>query len=151
MKWQDFDFDGKVKIPLGFYLVMLYLLRGYVTWVISLTYREDTSLLLSMAYSESHFFYLSMIVGLPAVIVQTLFALKKQVEKPWFKRFWVKSYWLLTIALFADLIIQLQQIINASGLVHGFNILMLVVGVYLTWYWISSNKIKRFFTNWIAQ
>ena len=150
MKWQDFDFDGKVKVPVGFYLVMLYLLRGYITWVISLTYRDDPILLLSLVYSESHFFYLSMIVGLPAVAVQTLFALKKQNEKAWYQSIWRKTYWLLAIALMVDLSLQLKQIIGADGIVHGFNMFVLLLGAYLTWYWCSSNKLKRFFSNWLT-
>lgn len=150
MKWQDFDFEGKVKVPVGFYLVMLYLLRGYITWVISLTYRDDPSLLLSLVYSESHFFYLSMLVGFPAVFVQTLFALKKQNQKAWYKSLWGKTYWLLAVALLVDISLQVKQIIGVDGIVHGFNMFLLLLGAYLTWYWFSSKKLKRFFANWLT-
>ena len=150
MKWQDFDFDGKVKIPWGFYLVMVYLLRGYITWVISLTYRDDPGLLLSLVYAERSFFYMSMVVGLPAVFVQFLFALKKQTDKPWYQGLWSKSYTVLLLALFADLILQINQVITLGGLVHGFNMITLLLGGYLAWYWMSSSKLKRFFVNWLS-
>lgn len=91
-----------------------------------------------------------MLVGLPAVAVQTLFALKKQNEKAWYQSIWRKTYWLLAIALMVDLSLQLKQIIGASGIVHGFNMFVLLLGAYLIWYWCSSNKLKRFFSNWLT-
>ena len=149
VKWQDFDFDGKVKIPLGFYFMLIYLLRGYITWVLSLTYREDTSLLLSLAYTESRFFYLALVTGLPAVLVQLLFSLKKQKTKSWYISLWLKSPWILAVALVADIILQIKQVVLNGGIAHGVQMLLLFAGVYLLWYWVKSQKIKRFFSNWL--
>lgn len=149
VNWQDFDFDGKIRIPWGFNLMLIYLLRGYITWILSLTYRDDPSLLLSMVYTESKLFYLSLLVGLPAFFVQVLFALKKQKEKAWYQRIWRKTKWLLTLSLIADLALQCKQIVLQGGIVHWVNMLMLFVGIYLLWYWLKSAKLSRFFDNWL--
>lgn len=149
VKWQDFDFDGKVKIPWGFYFILIYLLRGYITWIFSLTYREDTSLLLSLVYTESGFFYLALLTGLPALLVQLLFSLKKQKNKPWYMALWLRSPWLLAAALAVDIVLQIKQVVLNGGIAHGLQMLLLFVGVYLLWYWLKSKRIKRFFSNWL--
>lgn len=149
VNWQDFDFDGKIRIPWGFNLMLIYLLRGYITWIVSLTYRKDPSLLLSLIYTETKLFYLALLIGLPAFLVQILLALKKQKEKSWYQSLWLKSKWLLAFSLMIDIALQLHQIIQQGGVVHWFNMLMLFTGIYLFWYWLKSTKLNRFFASWL--
>lgn len=149
VSWQDFDFDGKVKIPWGFYLVLIYLLRGYITWIFSLTYRNDPALILSLIYTESRYFYFALAIGLPAVLVQVLFALKKYKDHSWYQTLWPQTTWLLALTLLVDLVLQCKQIYLNHGLVHWFHISMLITGIYLLWYWLKSTKLKRFFQNWL--
>ncbi|NVK26286.1 MAG: DUF2919 family protein [Gammaproteobacteria bacterium] len=149
VQWQDFDFEGKVKIPLGYYLVLLYLLRAYALWVVSLTYREDPTLILSLVYSDKSLFFYSLVIGIPAILTFTLFSLKSQKEKPWFARLWRKQHLVLSLALVLDLGGQFIAIVNGQSNGHWSQILLLMTGFYLTWYWIKSLKVKRFFGNWL--
>ena len=150
MQWQDFDLDGKVKIPWGYYLVLAYLMRGYLIWIVSLTYRDDRALLLSLIYPNAHTFSLNLVVGLPALLGFLLFGLKSQRSKPWFKAIWRKQQLSLSLALVVDLSIQFWSISSHLVSVHWFQIVLFLTGFYLIWYWFRSNKIKRFFSNWLV-
>lgn len=149
MQWQDFDLDGKVRVPVGFYLLLAYLCRGYLMWVISLTYSDDRSLLLSLVYADGHTFFLNLVLGLPALFCFALFALKTQRQKPWFKFLWNKQKFILLMAVLADLSAQLLSIRKNIVSVHWVQITLFLLGFYLIWYWVRSAKIKRFFDNWL--
>ena len=150
VQWQDFDFDGKVKIPLGYYFVLLYLLRGYALWVVSLTYRDDPTLILSLIYNDQRSFFYSLTVGLPAIFTFALFSLKSQKEKPWFILLWSKQRSLLMIALALDVVGQIVSLVKFTSTPHWSQMLLLLSGIYLLWYWIKSLKIRRFFNNWLV-
>ena len=149
MQWQDFDFEGRLKVPLGFYLGIVYLLRGFIIWIISLTYSDDRSLLIGLIYSNVSLFGLTVLTGLPALFTFLLFTLKKQNQKAWYQSIWSVQRQVLLIALFVDLTLQLSTISYHITQVHWFQMILLILGGYLFWYWFKSEKIKRFFRNWL--
>ncbi len=150
MQWQDFDFDGKLKIPVGFYLALIYLLRGFIIWVISLTYSDDRSLLLGLIYSDVSLFSLTILTGLPAVFTFALFSLKKHKDKNWYIALWGAQSKLLLITLLIDLTIQLYSLSFHITQVHWVQMLLFILGSYLAWYWLESKRLSRFFRNWLV-
>lgn len=150
MLWQDFDLDGKIKVPLGFNLVLFYLLRGYLFWVVSLTLSENRSLILSVIYPEQRLFLLTLLVGIPAVICFFLFSLKSQTGKIWYKTVWQCMHGLLTVALVADLSLQTWTLVFHSVDIYPMQVIQFILGSYLTWYWLQSKRVKRFFKHWVA-
>ena len=150
VQWQDFDFDGKVKIPLGYYFVLLYLLRAYALWVVSLTYRDDPTLILSLIYNDNRSFFYSLIVGIPAILTFSLFSLKSQREKTWFVALWSKQHIILACALALDVIGQFVSLLKFTSTPHWSQMALLLSGCYLLWYWVKSLKVKRFFNNWLV-
>ena len=149
MQWQDFDLEGKVKIPLGFYLVLAYLMRGYLIWIVSLTFRQDTGLLLSLIYPDTRVFTLTLLLGLPALFCFFQFGLKSQAQKAWFKWCWLKQRRLLLLTLVIDLAIQSWAIVHHPTQIHWSQIPLALCGFYLCWYWLKSRKVSRFFGNWV--
>ena len=148
MQWQDFDLEGKVKIPVGFYLILAYLMRGYLIWIVSLTYREDTGLLLSLIYPDMRVFTLILLLGLPAVICFILFGLRSQTQKPWFIWCWSKQKTLLLFTLALDLGLQAWTIVQHPTQIHWSQIPLAILGFYLLWYGMKSRRIQRFFRLW---
>lgn len=148
---QDFDLDGKIQVPVGFNLAILYLLRAYVFWAISLTYSEDRSFILSLFYPDHSLFFISLLIGLPAMVTFFFFSMKKQITKNWYKAIWKHLRILLLGVFFLDLLLQLLSIVNRSIYIHPMQIVQFIAGVYLCWYWLKSKRIKRFFTHWLDQ
>lgn len=149
LKWQDFDVEGRARIPVGFYLVLVYLLRGYVTWIFSLTFAQDRGLILSLVYPRHDLFIVSLLVGIPAVFAFVLFGLKKHAEKGWFKTLWPKTRLLLLFSILLDLVVQVSYFVEQPLAIHWSQLGAFILGVYLIWYWLRSKTIKRFFYNWL--
>lgn len=149
MKWQDFDLDGRLKNPIGFSLVLLYLMRAYLTWIVSLTYSEDRGLLLGYIYPNKDLFYFTLMVGIPALLCFFLFSLRKWAHTKVYQKLWRWQWLLLLAALLVDVF---QQGISLSAHITStkwWQMLTLLLGIYLTWYWGRSQRIKRFFTLYV--
>lgn len=151
MSWQDFDLDGKLRVPIGYNLTLLYLLRGYVLWVVSLTYSEDRSLILSLVYPSHTLFVFTLLVGLPALIAFFLLALKSFVKSKGYQLIWQSMPILVVGSLILDVTIQGWGVVTQTLFLHPVQIIQLIVGVYVLWYWLRSRRIKRFFQLWLDQ
>ena len=151
MLFSDFDLEGRVKVPVGYYLVTLYLMRGYFIWLMSLTHRKDPSLILSLIYSDSRVFVSALFIGLSGLFVYVLFLSKARIYERVERILWKSSFLLLFLGLFADLTVQTLGLINSKFVVHWSAPMIFLVGIYLTWYWVSSKKIKRFFHHWLPK
>lgn len=84
----DYDKHGCLKLPLLMYLALAYLLKGYVIWIVSLSYRQEPAALLNVFYPSRSDFYGALFVGVPALVCAVLFSLRrvnmpKVVEQGW--------------------------------------------------------------------
>ena len=149
MQWQDFDLEGKVKIPFGFYLILAYLMRGYLIWIVSLTYSDDRALLLSLIYPNGQTFTANLLLGVPAVFCFALFAMKSKRDTNWFLIMWQKQPVILLLALLLDLSLQVWSLAQHILSAHWAQIGLLLAGIYLFWYWHQSQRVRRFFRNWL--
>ncbi|GAB2995544.1 DUF2919 family protein [Psychrosphaera aestuarii] len=149
MYYNDFDLDGRVKVPVGFYLVLLYLLRGYFIWLMSLTHRQDPTLILSLVYNDSRTFLSALVMGITALIVYALFLSKGRIINRLELILWRYANIAILLTLLVDLGFQTYSFIGNGLIAHWSAPAIFILGVYLTWYWLSSKKIKRFFSNWL--
>ena len=148
--FSDFDLEGRVKVPLGYYLVTLYLMRGYFIWLMSLTHRKDPSLILSLIYPDSRTFISALFIGVSGLFVYILFLSKARIWERVERVLWKVSFLLLLMGLLADLTVQVHSLIVNKFVVHWTAPVILLTGIYLIWYWVSSKKVKRFFNHWLA-
>lgn len=151
MLWQDFDLDGKLRVPIGYNLAVLYMLRGYIFWVVSLTFSDDRSLILSLVYPNLSMFWLTLVVGLPALITFFFFSLKSQISKSWYQWVWARLRLILTISMAVDLMLQAWIIVTQTLDLHPIQMIQFILGSYLFWYWLRSKRIQRFFKQWLQQ
>ncbi|QTH63815.1 DUF2919 domain-containing protein [Psychrosphaera ytuae] len=149
MLFRDFDLEGRVRVPVGFYLVVLYLCRGYFIWIMSLTHRDDPGLIISLIYPSPSAFYLSMLVGVPGLISYVLFLSKARMVSVVENFLWPICRFLIPISLLIDLSLQGIGLAQAKFLVHWSGPVIFIIGLYLFWYWIGSSRMKRFFSLWL--
>ncbi|MDX1705186.1 DUF2919 family protein [Pseudidiomarina sp.] len=64
--------DGQLRTPLALIFLLLFFLRGYLAWIISLTFSEDRTRLLQFFYTSTEQFGLTLLVGLPALFTLVL-------------------------------------------------------------------------------
>lgn len=149
MQYKDFDFEGRVKVPVGFYLMLVYLLRGYFIWIMSLTHRDNPGLIISLIYPQPSFFYSAMLIGIPSLFGYVLFLSKGRLFNRFETMVWPAFYWFIALGCALDLSVQGLGILHSKWLVHWTTLVSFITGIYLLWYWLGSKRIKRFFVHWL--
>lgn len=145
-----YDEGGRMKPPISIYLLLLFVCRGLVVLIISLSFREDSERLLRVFYPLPYHFYLSLVPILPALIA--LYLVSKRTilwEKgrfSWFR--WLP--WCLYMALILDGLIQvytLKQIDFRFSMTHGISLLIVSCGLL---YLKQSRYMANLVTDWTS-
>ena len=86
--FSHYDKYGCLKPPVGLYLCLVFLLRGYMMWVVALSFRQDSARLLGLFYPDKASFFMALLVGIPAVITAGLVSLRRVGMPRWFEQGW---------------------------------------------------------------
>jgi len=101
---EDFDNYDCLKLSKRFYLVLLFVLRGYIVWLMSVTNMRDRISIISWIYPETSLFYLSLLSGLVGLFVVLIISLRRPEAASWIQVSWQHSRKLLIVALLFDLL-----------------------------------------------
>lgn len=143
-----YDEAGRMKPPLVVYLLLLFVCRGLIILVISLSFREDSERLLRIFYPQPYHFYLSLIPIIPATLALYLVSKRTVLWGKGSYRIFMLLPVLLVIALIADAAIQiymLNQISFAFSISHGLSGLVSFIGLM---YLGRSQYIKYLIKDW---
>jgi len=102
----DFDKFDCLKLSKGIYLLLLFVLRGYIIWLVSVTNMQDRVSTIQMMFPETSMFYLSLLSGAIGLFMLLIIALRKPEAPRWVKACWRHSRTFLVIALCFDLLIS---------------------------------------------
>ncbi len=100
----DFDNYDCLKLSKRFYLVLLFVLRGYIVWLMSVTNMRDRISIISWIYPETSLFYLSLLSGMVGLFVVLIISLRRPEAANWIQVSWQHSRKLLIAALLFDLL-----------------------------------------------
>lgn len=143
-----YDEAGRMKPPVFLYILLLFVCRGLILLVISLSFREDSERLLRIFYPLPYHFYLSLIPILPAIFGLYLVS-KRTILWKEKKFFWFKLLpFLLYLALLLDAAIQLymlEEIEFAYSMSHGFSLLIAFCGIL---YMSKSKYFRELIVDW---
>ena len=101
---EDFDSFDCLKLSKRFYLVLLFILRGYIVWLMSVTNMRDRVSIISWIYPETSLFYLSLFSGAIGLFVVLIISLRRPEAAYWVQCSWQHCRSILTIALLFDLL-----------------------------------------------
>ncbi|GAA6172931.1 hypothetical protein NBRC116592_26010 [Colwellia sp. KU-HH00111] len=101
---EDFDSYDCLKLSKGFYLVLLFVLRGYLVWLMSVTNMRDRVSIISWIYPETALFYLSLLSGAVGLFVVLIISLRRPKAAAWVQSCWKHSRAILITALLFDLL-----------------------------------------------
>lgn len=104
---QDFDNFDCLKVSKWVYLSLIFVLRGYVVWLMSVTNMKDKVGIIQWIYPETSLFYLSLVSGSLGIFIVLVLTFRRPNAKPWVQKCWQKGKFILTLALLFDLIICL--------------------------------------------
>ena len=101
---QDFDSYDCLKLSKRFYLVLLFILRGYIVWLMSVTDMRDRVSFISWIYPQTSLFYLSLLSGAIGLFVVLIISLRRPEAPSWVELGWRHCRTILAIALIFDLL-----------------------------------------------
>lgn len=99
---KDFDHFDCVKLAPGIYFILLFVLRAYVIWIMSVTNMRDHVGIIQWVYPQPHLFYFHLCSGAIALFVVLLLILRRPNAENWVKTCWRKCHVFLVIALVFD-------------------------------------------------
>ena len=136
--------DGVVKTPSSLLFLLLFFLRGYAAWIISLTFIEDRTRLLKFFYTSTEQFGLALLVGAPALFVLILLTQVKADIPAWVSTSFRALPLLLWSSWFIDgvlLLSLISQLWPTFSLVKAF---LLFGWLIAGWVLLFSRHLKRF-------
>lgn len=104
---EDFDKFECLKLSKRFYLVLIFVLRGYVVWLISVTNMKDRVATMQWIYPETSLFFLSLLSGSLGLFVIFVISQRRPNSAGWIKTVWPHCRTLLVLAILFDFIINL--------------------------------------------
>lgn len=101
---QDFDSYDCLKLSKRFYLALLFILRGYIVWLMSVTNMRDRVSIIQWVYPETSLFYLSLFSGAVGLFVLLIISLRRPDAHAWVRLCWRYTRVIIIVALLFDLI-----------------------------------------------
>lgn len=146
-----YDEAGRLKPPIALYLFLVFLCRGFLLLVISLSFREDSSRMMSLFYPSKYDFYWSMLPVVPALLVFALLSQRNRIWKKGRHSLFKPMIALFVVALVIDIVIQvsiLWRIHFAFSATLGYSLLIAAVGLI---YALKSQHMRDLVSDWQHQ
>jgi len=98
--FKDYDKYGCIKLPAWLYLVVAFLLRSYVIWIVALSDRNDGASLLNLFYPDRSVFTMALLMALPTVLCAAIISLRRTGMPQLIHWLWRKiRLWLASAAI----------------------------------------------------
>jgi uncharacterized membrane protein len=104
---EDFDKYNCLKISITIYLVLLFVLRGYFVWIMSVTNMRDRIAIIEFVYPDTSLFFLSLFSGALGLIVVVLLSLRRPNANAWVQKLWPYCRVIMVTALMFDLVVSI--------------------------------------------
>jgi len=143
-----FDKHGYLKPPIGFYLLLLLLLRAYIIWIVSLANRNDATVLIKAMYPDKMNFFIGLGVGIASVLVLAIFSQRREKFAPWLPKLWCHGKWLLWLSWLADTVVTLW-FVKANHFKFVPEQAAVLLGLFFAaLYLFNSSRLDDFFKDW---
>lgn len=122
---EDFDSFNCLKISKSIYIVLLFVLRGYIVWLISVTNMRDRVGIIQWIYPETSLFFISLLSGTIGLFVLLLLSFRRPDAAKWVQSSWPYCRILMVVALLFDLLVSFigyfyWQLLSPTWLVTQF-------------------------------
>lgn len=144
---KHYDNEGRIKPNWAVFASLLVLMRAFLVFIASISYRPDTGLLLSLFYPDRHYFYASLLVGLPALLVMLMVVWRHWLRERWRGIFWLVKP-LVILALLADLLLHVHMANHSHWAFSWLVALTLLADMLMLMYWLRSNTLKLMLMDW---
>lgn len=139
---EDFDKFDCLKISKGIFLTLLFALRGYVVWIMSVTNMQDRIGVMQWFYPDPKLFYLSLFSGLAAIYVVLVMSLRRPDAANWVQWSWRNLRIFLIGAVLFDLLVSFIAYYKFQMLSLDVVVLQALIAAGLVSFCLYSKRIK---------
>ena len=139
---RDFDRFDCVTISKGVYLILAFILRGYLIWIISVTNMNDRVAIIEWLYPQKAMFYLSLCSGALGLFIVLIFSLRRPNAALWVQWCWHHCRYFIISALLFDLIVSLVGYIRYELLSFHWLVLQAIVVLLAIMFLFTNRKFQ---------
>ena len=139
---KDFDKFDCLKLSKVIWLTIIFILRAYIVWLMSVTNMNDRISVIQWVYPEPNFFYLNLFSGVFALWALLLISLRRPDANDWVKHQWQYIHIILLFALLFDFSVNIVGYFYWHLHTPLWLLIYGVIFVVLSWHLINSVKIK---------
>ncbi|MEN5280967.1 DUF2919 domain-containing protein [Serratia marcescens] len=136
----DYDQHGALRLPLGFWAVLILQARTWLLFVMAGASREQGESLLALFYPDTQRFWYGMLLGLPAALAFLLSGRRHQWPRLW--RGW---RWGLAVSLLASLGGSLFSLWRQDGDAPGLELALVLLDALALSYLLLNARLKACF------
>ena len=138
----DFDNFDCLKLSKGIWLLILFVLRAYLIWLLSVTNMNDRISVIQWIYPNPSFFYLSLFSGIFAFWAVILICLRRPNAGHWVRSQWKRIRLILLFSLIFDFSINFFSYFYWHFHTPIWLIANGAIIILFTWYLFTSNRVK---------
>ncbi|MCF1432246.1 MAG: DUF2919 domain-containing protein [Shewanella sp.] len=144
------DDKGHIKPPGYLYLLLAFLAKAWVVWVMSLTQASDRAALVRALYPMQADFIQALIVGAGAVLIFLLVLAERRRKPYWARPLFNRGRPILMAVLMAEAVVWGQRFMHSDGLFHWSVALDALALFWCAIYLLKSRHLKGYFKDWRA-
>ena len=144
------DDNGHIKPPSYLYLVLAFLAKAWVVWVMSLTQHSDRAALVRTLYPMQADFIQALIVGAGAVFIFLLVLAERRRKPEWLRPVFKQGRLILMAVLAAEMFVWVQRFVHSDMLFHWAVALDAVALFWCGIYLLKSRHLQVYFKSWHA-
>ena len=141
--------QGDLKAPMWLYLLLAFLGRTWLLFVIAAASRGVGSDLLALFYPNHYYFYLGLASATPTIALLLVGRLKTskkhKTPRPWAQRLWQYGPGIIGINLAVDVSLQLMALSHQLQDLSLYQLLPLLLSFWLGWYLLKSRRLSDYF------
>ena len=143
-----YDDKGLLKLSAEFYLVLAFLLRPVLVWIISLTERGQDHMMISTIYPSKYDFFYHVAAAVPALIVAIVLSLRREGAMEWLFAIWKRGKFLLWTTWLAEVALTIYTVKVMHFRFEMSIGITLLLHLWVAQYLWQSKDIPTYFSEW---
>ena len=139
---EDFDKFDCLKLSKVIWLAIIFVLRAYIVWLMSVTNMKDRTSVIQWVYPDPSFFYLSLLSGVFALWALLLISLRRPDANAWVKKQWQYTRVILLFALLFDFSVNVVGYFYWHLYTPVWLLIYVLIFVVLSWQLINSVRVQ---------
>ena len=135
----DYDQQGRLRLPLLFWLTLLLQARTWVLFAIAAASRQEGDALLALFYPDTDSFWLGLLPGIPAVLTFCLSGRRQQFPRLW------RAMRPLLLAAQALLLLWQPALWLAGEPLSATGMLLVIVDAFALWWLLTDARLRACF------